>query len=149
MCLYRTEHNSSKDMKYNERKVVAILGQQYIACQHANGQFCRINAPFQPLMNPPWCIIDLHAQNDQAVREQCSLSMSHVPHTFLPVAVTSNLWIIPSNSMTLGSTIAIICPNKATSTIPLQQSLHILRLSLPAVLHPDTFTYPHIIRITV
>ena len=114
---------------YDETKVVAITDQQYIACQHANGQFCRINAPFQPLMNPPSCITALYAKNDQAIAEHCSLSISHVPHTFIPVAVTSNLWIIPSNPETLGSTIMIICPDKATSTVPLQQPFHILRLS--------------------
>ena len=54
---------------------------------------------------------------------------SHVPHAFVPVAVTSNSWIIPSSSKTLGPTITIICPDKATSTVPLQQPFHILRLS--------------------
>ena len=80
-------------------------------------------------MNPPSCITVLYAKNDQAIGEQCSLSISHVPHTFLPVAVISNLWIIPSNSKTLGSTIMIICPDKATRTVPLQQAFHIPRLS--------------------
>ena len=49
--------------------------------------------------------------------------------TFIPTAVTSNLWIIPSNSQTLGSDIMIICPDKATSTVPLQQTFHTLRYS--------------------
>ena len=31
---------------YNETKVVAITDLPYRACQHANGQFCRINTPF-------------------------------------------------------------------------------------------------------
>ena len=114
---------------YNETKVVHITGQQYIACQHANEQFCRINVPFQLLTISPSCLIALYAKNDQAIVEQCSLSMSHVPHTFVPVAVTSNLWIIPSNPMTLGWTVMIICPDKATSTIPLQEPFQILRSS--------------------
>ena len=78
-----------------KQKAVAIIDEQYIACQHANGQFCRINAPFQPLTNPPSCITAVYAKKDQAIGEQCSLSISHVPHTFIPVAVTSILWIIP------------------------------------------------------
>ena len=105
------------------------MDEQYIACQDANGQFCRINAPFQPLTNPPSCIRDLYAKNDQAIRKQCSLSISHVAHTFIHVTVTSNLWIIPSNHETLGSTVTIICPYKATSTVPLQPPFHILRFS--------------------
>ena len=30
---------------YDETKAVANMDQQYMACQHTNGQFCRINAP--------------------------------------------------------------------------------------------------------
>ena len=111
---------------YDETKAVAITDQQYIACQHANGQFCRINAPFQPLTNPLSCITALYAKNDVAIGEQCSLSISHVPPTFVPVAVSSNLWIIPSNPQTLGSKITIICPDTATSTVPLKQPFNIL-----------------------
>ena len=52
-----------------------------------------------------------------------------MPHTNVPIAVTSNLWIIPSNSQIQGSTMTKICPDKATSTVHLQQPFHILRLS--------------------
>ena len=58
-----------------------------------------------------------------------SVPCHHAPHTFVPVAVTSNLWIIPSNPKTLGSTITIICPAEATSMVPLEQPIQILRLS--------------------
>ena len=104
------------------------MDQQYIACQHANGQFCRINAPFQPLTNPPSCITALSAKNNQAIKEQCSLVISHAQCTFAPIAVTSNLWIISPKPQTLRSAITLICPNKATSIVPLQQPFHILRL---------------------
>ena len=67
-------------------------------------------------------------QEQPSNRKQYSLSISHAPHSFIPVAVNSNLWIIPSNSKTLGSTVMIICPDKATSTVPLWQSF-LLRLS--------------------
>ena len=105
---------------YDEAKSIAIIDQQYRACQHANRPFFRMIAPFQPLTNPLSCIIGLYAKNDQAIKEQCSLAISHAPHTFIPVAATSNLWIIPSNPETLGSAIMITCPDKATSTVPLQ-----------------------------
>ena len=105
------------------------MDQPYIVCQHANRQACRINTPFQSLTNLPLCITALNSKNNHTIGEQCSLSISHVPHTFVPVAVALNLWIIPSNCKTLGSTITIIRPNKATSTVPCQQPFHILRLS--------------------
>ena len=41
---------------YDETKTVAIMDQHYITCQHANKQFCRINAPLQTLTNLPSCI---------------------------------------------------------------------------------------------
>ena len=128
LAQYKINHRYTGDI-HDETKAVAIMDQQYMECQHANGQFCRINGPFQPLTNPPSCITALYAKNDQAIGEQCSLSVSHVPHTFILVAVTTNLWIIPSNPKTLGSTITIICPDEATSRVPLQQPCHILRLS--------------------
>ena len=46
----------------------------------------------------------------------------------IPIAVTSNIWIIPSTTQTLGSAIMIICLGKATSTVPLQWPFHIVRL---------------------
>ena len=48
---------------------------------------------------------------------------------FLPIGVTSSLWIIPSNPKTLGPAIMIICLDKVTCKVPLQQLFHILRLS--------------------
>ena len=125
---YKIDHRCM-GVKYDETKTVDIMDKQYVACQHANRQFCRINAPAQPLTKPPSCITAMYAKSDQAIGEQCSLSIYHAPHTFIPVAVTSNLWIIPSNSKTLASTIMIICSDKATSIVPLQQTFHILRLS--------------------
>ena len=120
MCLYKTEHNSFKYMKfsvyqfhivtcqlsihlilsvcigvtYDETKAVANTDLQYRACQYANGQFCRINASFQPLTNPPSCVIALYAKNVQAIKE-VFLVIFHIPCTFVPIAVTSNLWNIP------------------------------------------------------
>ena len=88
-----------------------------------------MNAPFQPLTNPPSCITALHAKNDQAIKEQCSLVISHVPCTFVSIAVISNLWIIPSNAQTLGSAIMKIDHDNVTSIVPLQQPFHILGLS--------------------
>ena len=35
---------------------VELSSTQFQACQEANGQFCSITTPFQPLGNPPSCI---------------------------------------------------------------------------------------------
>ena len=114
------------EVTYDQTKAVAILDLQYRACWHANRQFCRKNAPFQPLTNLPSCVTALY---NQAIKEQCSLVIFHMPCTFVPIVVASNLWIISSTPQTLGSTMTIICSDKANRTIPLQQPFHILRLS--------------------
>ena len=89
-------------MTYDEPKAVSTTDLQYRTCQHANRQFCRVNAPFQNLTNLPSCVTALYAKYDQAIKEQCSLVVSHMPHTFISIAVASTLWIIPSNPQTLG-----------------------------------------------
>ena len=68
-------------------------------------------------------------QNNQVIKEQCSLVISHMPCTYVPIAVTSYLWIIPSNLQTQGSTMTIIYPDKTTSTVLLLPPFHISRLS--------------------
>ena len=107
----------------------------------SNGQFCRINVLFQPLANLPSCVTALYAKKDWAIKEQCSVVISHMPHTYIPLAVTSNLGIIPWNPQTKGSTMTIICLDKATRTVPLQQPFHILRLS-PACSATNYFHLP-------
>ena len=104
---------------YHETKAVAIKDLQYRTCEHANKEFCRKHAPFPSLTNWPLCVTSLYAKNDQVMKEQCSLVVSHMPHIFKLIAVVSDLWIIPSNPQTLGSEMTIICPDKASSTVPL------------------------------
>ena len=40
---------------------VKLFTTQFQACQEANGQFCSITTPFQPLANPPSGIVALYA----------------------------------------------------------------------------------------
>ena len=40
----------------DETMAVEISSQQFHTCQEANGQFCNIITPFQPLATPPSCI---------------------------------------------------------------------------------------------
>ena len=41
---------------------VELSPTQFQICQQANGQFCHISTPFQPLANPPTCIAALYAK---------------------------------------------------------------------------------------
>ena len=80
LAQYKIDHKYI-EVTYDETKAVAITDLQYRAHQHANRQFCRINAPFQPLTNLPSCLTALYAKNDEAIKEQCSLVIFHMPLT--------------------------------------------------------------------
>ena len=42
---------------------------QFITCQEANGQFCNVITPFQPLANPPSCIKALDTKTHVASQQ--------------------------------------------------------------------------------
>ena len=45
-------NNKHIGVTYYKTQEVLITKQQYLKCLHANGQFCKINAPFQAFTNP-------------------------------------------------------------------------------------------------
>ena len=52
---------------------VELSTAQYQTCQQANGQFCHISTPFQPLANPPTCITALYAKSKASIASKCFL----------------------------------------------------------------------------
>ena len=48
---------------------------QFEICEQANGQFCHISTPFQPLANPPTCIATLYAKSKANIESKCSLQL--------------------------------------------------------------------------
>ena len=86
-------------------------------------QFCSINAPFQPLANPSSFLQPYMPKwpGNKGTVLFSNISCVIYIHTYCG--------IIPSNPQTQGSTVTIICPDKATSPVHLQQPFHILRLS--------------------
>ena len=63
---------------------VELSTTQFQACQHANGQFCSITTPFQPLANPPTCIAALYAKSRAGIASKCSLQICKATTTNLP-----------------------------------------------------------------
>ena len=57
---------------------------QYQACQQANGQFCYISTPFQPLANPPTCIAALYAKSKTGIAIKCFLQIPKTTTTIYP-----------------------------------------------------------------
>ena len=102
---------------YDETKEVAVTDLHYRGCQHTNRQFCRINAPFKLLTSLTSCVTILYSKNDQAIKEQCSFITSHMPHTYIHTHCCYFKYLDHSlKPSTLGSTMTIICPDKAIST---------------------------------
>ena len=103
---------------------------QFEVCQQANGQFCHISTPFQPLANPPTCIAALYAKSEASIKSKCSLQLCKATTTSLPTQITPDVWILTTPASVPTDTISLICPEKPMETIPIRQPLHILKLPM-------------------
>ena len=101
---------------------------QFQMCQQANGQFCYISTPFQPLANPPTCITALYAKSKDSITSKCSLQLCKTTTTTLLTQITIDAWILTTPAMAPVNTITLICPEKPMETIAIQQPLHELQL---------------------
>ena len=72
---------------------VELSTTQFQACQDANGQFCSITTPCQPLASPPSCIAALYAKSKADITSKCSLHICKASTTNLPTQVTPDVWI--------------------------------------------------------
>ena len=107
---------------------VELYTTQFQICQQANGQFCCISTPFQPLANPPTCIAALYTKSKTGIASKCSLQLCKTPTTNLPIQVTPDVWILTTPATAPINTVTLICPEKPMETIPIQQPIHILKL---------------------
>ena len=103
---------------------------QFQTCQQANGQFCHISTPFQPLANPPTCIATLYAKSKASITSKCSLQLCKTTTSALPTQITPDVWILTTPATAPVNTITLICPEKPMETIAIWQLLHILKLPM-------------------
>ena len=96
--------------------------------RHANGQFCRITTPFQPLANPPSCIGVLYAKSKVDIASKCSLQICKASITNLLNQIGLDVWILTTPVTAMTNTMTLICPEKPMETIPIQKPIHILKL---------------------
>ena len=101
---------------------------QFQTCQQANGQFCYISTPFQPLANPLTCIAALYAKSKASITSKCSLQLCKTTTTALPTQIMLDVWILTNPAMARVNTITLICPEKPMETIAIHQLLHVLKL---------------------
>ena len=105
-----------------------ISEQQFSTCQKANGQFCSINAPLQPLANPPLCITAIYTKNKVGIEKRCSLQIRNTVSATIPTPTAPNVWILTSAPTVISTGIMIFCPEEAPRFIKTQTPIHILHL---------------------
>ena len=121
---------------------VELSTTQFQACQDANGQFCSITTPFQPLANPPSCIAALYAQSKVDIASKCSLLICKASTTILPTQVAPDVWILTTPVTAPTNTMTLICLEKAMETIPIQKPIHILKLPMACSATSSNFYLP-------
>ena len=122
---------------------VELSTTQFQACQEANGQFCSITTPFQPLANPPSCIAALYAKSTVDITSKCSLQICKASVTNLPTQIAPDVWILTTPIAAPANTMTLICPEKAMETIPIQKPIHILKLPIAcSATSPDFYLPP-------
>ena len=86
---------------------VELFATQFQTCQQANGQFCHISTPFQPLANTPMCIATLYTKSKAGI---------------------ADVWILTTPATAPVNTVTLICPEKPMEMIAIWKPIHILKL---------------------
>ena len=126
---------------YDRTKAMDIPEEQFKLCKEANGQFCPLSTPLQPLTNPPSCIAALYTKNSREIDCLCELTTKAQPEIYLPVPLTPNVWAIISSPFKQQLPVTVICPTKPAASIHISLPIHVLKL-VPAC--SDTSQHFHL-----
>ena len=123
-----TMDNKYLGVTYDRTKAMDIPEDQFKLCKEANGQFCPLMTPLQPLMNPPSCVAALYTKNSREINHLCELTTKTQPELYLPIPLASNVWAIISSPFKQQPPVTVICPTKPAMSIHISPPIHILRL---------------------
>ena len=113
---------------YDRTKAMDIPEEQFQLCKEANGQFCPLTTPLQPLTNPPSCVAALYTKNSREIDRLYELTTKTQPELYLPIPLTSNVWAIISSPFKQQPPVTVICPTRPATLIHISPPIHILRL---------------------
>ena len=113
---------------YDRTKAMDIPEEQFKLCKEANGQFCPLLTPLQPLTNPPSCIAALYTKNSREIDCLCELTTKAQPEIYLPIPLALNVWAIISSPFEQQPPVTIICPTKPAASIHISPPIHVLKL---------------------
>ena len=94
------------------------------------------------LANPPTCIAVLYAKRKVDIASMCSLQIHKATTTNLPTQIAPDVWILTTLATAQTNTMTLICPEKPMETIPIQQSIHILKLPTACSATSSNFYLP-------
>ena len=128
---------------------VEISEHLFSACQEANGQFCNIHAPFQPLVNPPSCITALYAKNAASISTRCLLQIRKTQNISIHSQIVPNVWILTTAPSAVTTATTLICPRETITFCTVKKPIHILFLPPLAVLYHQIFICHHDMNISL
>ena len=113
---------------YDRTKAMDIPEEQFKLCKEANGQFCSLLTPLQPLTNPPSCVAALYTKNSREINHLCELTTKAQPEIYLPIPLAPNVWAIISSPFKQQLPVTVIYPTKPAALIHISLPIHILKL---------------------
>ena len=105
-----------------------IPEEQFKLCKEANGQFCPLLMPLQPLTNLPSCVAALYTKNSREIDCLCELTTKAQPEIYLPIPLMPNVRAIISSPFKQQPSVTVICPTKPTTSIHISLPIHVLKL---------------------
>ena len=105
-----------------------VLEEQFKLCKEANRQFCPLTTPLQPLTNPPSCVAALYTKTSREIDRLCELTTKTQLELYLPIPLTSNVWVIISSPFKQPPPVTVICPTRPATLIHISPLIHVLRL---------------------
>ena len=113
---------------YDRTRAMDISEEQFKLCEEANGQFCPLSMPLQPLTNLPSCVAALYTKNSREINRLCELTTKAQPELYLPIPLAPNVWAIISSPFRQQPPVTVICSTRPTTLIHISLPIHILRL---------------------
>ena len=113
---------------YDRTNAMDIPEDQFKLSKEANGQFCPLSTPLQPLTNPPSCIAALYTKNSREIDCLCELTTKAQPEIYLPMPLAPNVWAIISSPFKQQPPVTVICPAKPAALIHILPPIHVLKL---------------------
>ena len=119
-------NNRLLGIMYDKSKAVEISEEQFKTCQKANGQFCSLNTPLQPLANPPMCIAALYTKEKAGIKKRFSLQIKKANSVSISTSIAPNVCILTSAPTAVATGIMFISTEEASRFIKTQTPIHIL-----------------------